>query len=107
MDNLPSNLVFYFACKSVNVNGYLLLYSLWILREGASNNYLVNWKTGKSILVFKDWNKYQKVINKNINNLQSFLDLYNGDNECVMLANALLGIDDYIYTMRNIIAGLI
>ena len=59
------------------------------------------------MLVFKDWNKYQKVINKNINNLQSLLDLYNGDNEYVMLANALLGVHDHIYTMRNIIAGLI
>lgn len=78
-----------------------------MLQEGASNKYLVNWKTGKSVLVFKDWDKYQKVINKNINNLQSLLDLYNGDNECVMLANAILGVDDYIYTMRNIIAELI
>lgn len=104
---LLSKLVFYWRYKSVNINGYLLFYNVWILREGASNNYLVNWKTGKSVLVFKDWNKYQKVINKNINNLQSLLDLYHGDNECVMLANALLGVDDYIYTMRNIIAGLI
>ena len=104
---LPSKLVFYWRYKSVNINGYLLFYNVWILREGASNNYLVNWKTGKSVLVFKDWNKYQKVINKNINNLQSLLDLYHGDNECVMLANAILGVDDYIYTMRNIIAGLI
>lgn len=104
---LPSNLVFYFAYKSVKVDRYLLFYNLWILREGASNHYLVNWKTGKSILVFKDWYKYQKVINQNINNLQSLLDLYNGDNECVMLANAILGVNDYIYTMRNIIAGLI
>lgn len=104
---LPSNLVFYFVCKSVNIDGHLLLYNLWILREGTSNNYLVNWKTGKSVLVFKDWNKHQKVINKNINNLQSLLDLYHGDIECVMLANAILGVDDYIYTMRNIIASLI
>ena len=107
MDNLPSSLVFYRVCRSVNINGYLFLYDLWILRESASNNYLVNWKTGKSIVVFKDWNKYQKVINKNINNLQSLLDLYNGDNECVTLANVILGVDDYIYTMRNIIARLI
>jgi hypothetical protein len=104
---LPSNLVFYFACKSVNINGCHFLYNLWILRESASNKYLVNWKTGKSVLVFKDWNKYQKIINKNINNLQSLLDLYNGDNECVILANAILGVDDYFYTMRNIIASLI
>lgn len=104
---LPSNLVFYFRFKSVNINGCLFLYNIWVLQEGASNKYLVNWKTGKSVLVFKDWNKYQKVINKNINNLQSLLDLYNGDNECVMLANAILGVDDYIYTMRNIIAELI
>ena len=59
------------------------------------------------MLIFKNWNKYQKIINKNINNLQSLLDLYNGDNECVILANAILGVDDYIYTMRNIIARLI
>ena len=104
---LPSNLVFYFRFKAVNINGCLLLYNTWMLQEGASNKYLVNWKTGKSVLVFKDWNKYQKIINKNINNLQSLLDLYNGDNECVMLANAILGVDDYIYTMRNIIAELI
>ena len=51
---LPSNLVFYFACKSINIDGYLFLYNLWILREGAHNKYLVNWKTGKSVLVFKD-----------------------------------------------------
>ena len=107
MNNLPSSLVFYVVYKSVNINGHLFLYPLWILREGASNKYLVNWKTGKSIMVFKDWDKYQKVINKNVNNFQSLLDLYNGDNECVMLANAILGVDDYIYTMRNIIAGLI
>lgn len=104
---LPSNLVLYLRFKAVNINGCLLLYNIWMLQEGASNKYLVNWKTGKSVLVFKDWNKYQKVINKNINNLQSLLDLYNGDNECVMLANAILGVDDYIYTMRNIIAELI
>ena len=104
---LPSKLVFYFAYRSVKINGYFFLYNWWVLWEGASNNYLVNWKTGKSALVFKDENKYQKIINKNINNLQSLLDLYNGDNECVMLANAILGADDYIYTMRNIIAGLI
>ena len=78
-----------------------------MLLESGCNKYLVNWKTSKSVLVFKDWHKYHKVINKNINNLQSLLDLYNGDNECVMLANAILGVDDYIYTMRNIIAGLI
>lgn len=107
MDNLPSNLVFLFCIKSVNINGYLLFYSLWVLQEGVSSNYLINWKTGKSVLIFKDWNKYQKVINKNINNLQSLLDLYNGDNECVMLANAILGVDNYSYTMRNIVAGLI
>lgn len=104
---MPSNLVFYFRHKSVNINGHLFLYNIWLLQEGTKNIYLVNWKTGKSVLVFKDWNKYQKVINKNINNLQSLLDLYNGDNECVMLANAILGVDDYIYTMRNIIAELI
>jgi hypothetical protein len=107
MDNLPSNLVFYFSFKAVNINGHLHLYNIWLLQEGERNIYLVNWKTGKSVLVFKDWNKYQKVINKNINNLQSLLDLYHGDNECVMLANAILGVDDYIYTMRNIIARLI
>ena len=78
-----------------------------MLLESGCNKYLVNWKTSKSVLVFKDWHKYQKVINKNINNLQSLLDLYNGDNECVMLANAILGVDNYIYTMRNIIAELI
>lgn len=104
---LPSNLVFYFSFRSVNINGCLLLYSIWILQESARNIYLVNWKTGKFVLVFKDWDKYQKIINKNIHNLQSLLDLYHGDNECVMLANAILGVDDYIYTMRNIIAGLI
>lgn len=104
---LPSNLVFYFSFRSVNINGYLLLYNIWVLQEGTRYVYLVNWKTGKSIMVFEYWNKYQKVINKNVNNLQSLLDLYNGDNECVMLANAILGVDDYIYTMRNIIAGLI
>lgn len=104
---LPSNLVFYRVCKSVNIDGYLFLYDLWVLLEGVSNNYLVNWKTGKSVLIFNDWNKYQKVINKNINNLQTLLDLYNGDNECIMLANAILGVDDYIYTMRNIITRLI
>ena len=78
-----------------------------MLRESWCNTYLVSWKTGKSVLAFKDWNKYQKVINKNINNLQSLLDLYNGDNECVILASTILGVDDYIYTMRHIIAGLI
>lgn len=78
-----------------------------MLQESRCNTYLVNWKTDKSILVFKDWGKYQKVINKNINNLQSLLDLYHGDNECVTLANTILGVDDYFYTMRNIIAGLI
>lgn len=104
---LPSNLVFYWRYKSVNINGCLLLYNIWVLKEGPRNVYLVNWKTGKSVLVFKDWNKYQKVINKNINNLQSLLDLYHGDNECVTLANIILGVDDYFYTMRNIIAGLI
>ena len=104
---LPSNLVFYFVYKSVIIDGCFFPYCLWVLQESGSNNYLVNWKTGKSVLVFRDWNKYQKIINKNINNLQSLLDLYNGDYECVMLANAILGVDDYIYTMRNIIAGLI
>ena len=104
---LPSNLVFYFTYRTINIDGCLFLYNLWVLREGVSNNYLVNWKTGKSVLIFKSWGKYQKVINKNINNLQSLLDLYHGDNECVVLANAILGVDDYIYTMRNIIAKLI
>lgn len=104
---LPSKLVFYFRFKSVKINGCLLFYGIWVLQEGARNIYLVNWKTGKSVLVFKNLDKYQKAINKNINNLQSLLDLYNGDDECVMLANAILGVDDYMYTMRNIIAGLI
>lgn len=104
---LPSNLVFYWRFKYININGHLLDYGFWMLQESRCNIYLVNWKTCKSILVFKDWAKYQKVINKNINNLQSLLDLYHGDNECVMLANTILGVDDYIYTMRNIIAGLI
>lgn len=104
---LPSKLVFYHTCRSVNINGWLQFYSFWILREGAGDKYLINWKNGKSVAVFKDWDKYQKAINKNINNLQSLLDLYHGDNECIALANAILGVDDYIYTMRNIIARLI
>ena len=104
---LPSNLVFYFRFKYININGYLLDYGFWMLQESRCNTYLVNWKTYKSVLVFKDWGKYQKVINKNINNLQSLLDLYHGDNECVMLANTILGVDDYFYTMRNIITRLI
>ena len=103
---LPSNLVLYRVNKSINVHGYLLSYDYWIFKKGVITNYLVNWKNGKFVVVC-NWHKHQRTINKNVNNFQSLLDLYHGDNECVALANAILGVDDYFYSMRNIIAGLI
>ena len=39
--------------------------------------------------------------------LESLLELLEGDNECLVLVNQILGETVYFYTTRNIIASLI
>ena len=51
--------------------------------------------------------KYQKTINKNAMYLESLLELLEGDNECLILANQILGETTYFYTTWNIVKGLI
>ena len=45
----------------------------------------------------------QKVINKNAIYLGSLLELLEGDNECLILANQILGETMYFYTTWNIV----
>lgn len=77
------------------------------MREYLQDYYLVNWRNGKCVRVWKSCQISQKAINKNAIHLKSLLELLEGDNDCIMLANQILGENMYFYTTRNIIAGLI
>ena len=66
--------------------------------EFPQNYYLVNWRNGKYIRVWKNCEISQKVINKNAIHLESLLELLEGDNECLILANQILGETTYFYT---------
>lgn len=104
---LPSKLLLFITNQPVNINGFLFYFERWIMCESPQNYYLVNWRNGKSIRVWKDCKISQKVINKNAIHLESLLELLEGDNECIILANQILGANMYFYTTWNIIARLI
>lgn len=104
---LPSKLRLFFTYIEKNINGTLYLLEMQILREGLQDYYLVNWRNGKYVRVWKNCGISQKAINKNAIHLESLLELLKGDNECLILANQILGETMYFYTTRNIIAELI
>lgn len=62
---------------------------------------------GKYVRIWKNCQISQKSINKNAMYLESLLELLEGDNECLILANQILGETMYFYTTWNIITGLI
>ena len=104
---LPSKLLLFITYIERNINGVTHLFEIWIMREHLQTYYLVNWRNNKYVRVWKNCKISQKAINKNAMHLESLLELLEGDNECVILANQILGETMYPYTTRNIIAGLI
>lgn len=104
---LPSKLILFSTYIEKNINGILYLFGIWMMREYLQDYYLVNWRNGKYVRIWKGCQISQKAINKNAIHLESLLELLEGDNECIILANQMLGETMYPYTTRNIIAGLI
>lgn len=104
---LPSKLLLFITNQPVDINGFLFHFERWVMCESPQDYYLVNWRNGKYVQVWKNCGISQKAINKNVMHLKSLLELLEGDNECLILANQMLGETMYLYTTRNIIAGLI
>ena len=104
---LPSKLVLFSTYAERNINGTLCVFEIWIMREYFQDYYLVNWRNGKYVRIWKNCEISQKAINKNAIHLEILLELLEGDNECIILANQILGETTYFYTNRNIIAALI
>lgn len=104
---LPSKLILFSTYAERNINGTLYIFEIWIMREYLQDYYLVNWRNGKYVRVWKNCQISQKTINKNAMYLESLLELLEGDNECLILVNQILGETVYFYTTRNIIASLI
>ena len=75
--------------------------------ESPQDYYLVNWRNNKYVRIWKGCQISQKAINKNVMHLESLLELLEGDYECLILANQILGETMYFYTTRNIVKGLI
>lgn len=88
---LPSKLLLFITNQPVNINGFLIHFEIWIMREYFQDYYLVNWRNGKYVRILKNCEISQKTINKNAIHLESLLELLEGDNECVILANQILG----------------
>lgn len=95
---LPSKLILFSTYKERNINGILYLFEVWIMREYLQDYYLVNWRSGKYVRIWKNCKISQKAINKNAMHLESLLELLEGDSECVILANQILGETVYFYT---------
>lgn len=104
---LPSKLLLLSTYREININGALYIFEMWILREYLLDHYLVNWRNGKYVRIWKSCQISQKAINKNAMHLESLLELLEGDSECLILANQILGETMYFHTTRNIIAALI
>ena len=95
---LPSKFLLFITDKPININGFLVYFKRWIVSEYPQEYYLVNWRNGKYIRVWKNCEISQRVINKNAIHLESLLELLEGDNECLILANQILGETTYFYT---------
>ena len=104
---LPSKLILFSTYTEININGALCIFEIWIMREYCQDYYLVNWRNGKYVRIWKGCQISQKAINKNAIHLEALLELLEGDNECIILSNQILGATMYPYTTRNIIAALI
>lgn len=68
------------------------------MTEAPQDYYLVNWRNNKYVRIWKNCKISQKAINKNAIHLESLLELLEGDNECLILANQILGETTYFYT---------
>lgn len=104
---LPSKLLLFITNQSVNINGSLFHFERWVMCESPQDYYLVNWRNGKYVRIWKGCQISQKAINKNAIHLESLLELLEGDNECLMLVNQILGETMYFHTTRNIVKRLI
>ena len=104
---LPSSLILFSTYTRRNINGIVYIFKIWIIREYSQAYYLVNWRNNKYVRIWKGCQISQKAINKNVMHLESLLELLEGDNECLILANQILGETMYFYTTRNIVKGLI
>lgn len=104
---LPSKLRLFITNRPVIINGSLIYLKRWIACESPQDYYLVNWRNGKSVRIWKNCEISQKTINKNATHLKSLLELLEGDHECLILANQILGETTYFYTTWNIVKGLI
>lgn len=104
---LPSKLLLFSKSVERNIDGTLYIFEIWIMREYFQVYYLVNWRNGKYVRVWKSCPISQKAINKNAIYLESLLELLEGDNECIILDSQILGETIYFHTTRNIVKGLI
>lgn len=104
---LPSKLLLAVTNREIIINGKSHLVEMYIMAEFPQNYYLINWRNGKYVRIWKNCEITQKSINKNAIHLESLLELLEGDNECLILANQILGETMYFYTTRNIVKGLI
>lgn len=104
---LPSSLILLSTYTRRNINGIVYIFKIWIMREYSQAYYLVNWRNNKYVRIWKNCEISQKAINKNAMHLESLLELLEGDDECLILANQILGETMYFYTTRNIVKGLI
>lgn len=104
---LPSKLILFSTYQERNINGILHVFEIWIMREYLPDYYLVNWRNGKYVRVWKGCQVSQEAINKNAMHLESLLELLEGDHECVILASQILGENMYPYTTWNIVKRLI
>ena len=104
---LPSKLLLFITNQSIITNGFLIHFEWWVMIESPQDYYLVNWRNDKYVKVWKSCQISQKAINKNAIHLESLLELLEGDNECLILANQILGETTYFYTTWNIVKTLI
>ena len=104
---LPSKLLLFIPNQPIIIDGILIYFERWVMCEYPQDYYLVNWRNGKYVKVWKNCEISQKTINKNAIHLESLLELLEGDHECLILANQILGETTYFYTTWNIVKSLI
>ena len=62
---LPSKLLLFITNQPIIIDGFLIHFERWVMCEYPQDYYLVNWRNGKYIKVWKNCKISQKAINKN------------------------------------------
>lgn len=104
---LPSKFILFITNREIIINGKSHLFEMYIMLVCPQDYYLINWRNGKYVQIWKSCGISQKTINKNAMHLESLLELLEGDNECLILANQILGETRDFYTTWNIVKRLI